>query len=91
MPDPKGKIDSALANMVASGALSAMDAMLALEADDETTVACSEMDDDETSYCSSDEEDESESCFDSDEEERLCKILGARGPRPLGDILEECD
>lgn len=99
VPDPKEKIDSALANMVASGALSALDAILAIDADDETTVACSEIDE-TTSYYSSDdyddeEEEEDETEFDSDDEDRLCDILGGdhhhHPSRRLGNILEECE
>ena len=96
VPDPKEKIEPTLANMVASGALSALDAILALEADDETTVACSEIDDEEsTSYYSSDEEDETETetWYESDEEKCSFDMLGGRGSRHtrrLENILEEC-
>eukprot|EP00977_Amphora_coffeiformis_P027750 scaffold34638_cov161-Amphora_coffeaeformis.AAC.21 len=71
VPNPKDMIEAALANMVASGALAPLDAIIALDADDETTVAASDIDPDETTYydsSSDEEEDESESCFDDDDE-----------------------
>lgn len=93
VPDPKGKIEATLANMVASGAMSAYDAIVAAEADEETTVACSEIDfDDMTSYYdSSDDEDyyDSTSDLDSDEEDELFEIFGDTQELRLDKIEEE--
>ena len=95
VPDPKERIDSALANMVASGALSALDAILAIDADDETTVVCSEIDETTSYYSSEDDEEDDETSFDSDDEDRYCDKLGEdhhhHSSRRLGDILEECE
>ena len=95
VPDPKERIDSALANMVASGALSALDAILAIDADDETTVVCSEIDETTSYYSSEDDEEDDETSFDSDDEDRYCDKLGGdhhyHSSRRLGDILEECE
>lgn len=83
VPDPKHKIDQTLANMVASGAMTPIEAILALEesddddttsTDDESTLAPSEfgLDDSSSSYKSFSESEE----FDSDEEEELYHIAG---------------
>lgn len=77
VPDPKDKIDTTLANMVASGAITAYDAMIAVYADDESTVACSEAgtdydddEDDDTDFCDvSSSYDDSEHCDDTEGQE----------------------
>lgn len=102
VPDPKHKIDATLANMVASGAMTPYEAILALDesdgdaTDEESTVACSEYDVSESEYDASDSEDSSDrddnSDVDSDEEEELYQIVGRATymmkPARLGPIRE---
>lgn len=98
VPDPEDVVDATLVNMVASGALTAIDAIIDLEADDETTVSCSEIDPDETTYYDSSDEDESETCFDdteseidSEEEEELLEMIERMGHLGRLRYMEERD
>lgn len=97
VPDPKDTAPSSVAKLVASGEITPHQAMVALaEADDESTIACSEYmsssdeyDSDDSSFI--DESDFDSGCdsdFDSDEEDELYKIVGGIGKAGLCTIEE---
>lgn len=94
VPNAKDTIPSSLANLIASGAISPTQALVALaEADDESTIALTEYESDESSYSDSDFDSDFDSDCDSEVdsavEDEIYKIIGGVGKIELCTIAED--